>query len=679
MPLTAPQPPPDWNHSPEDVLRLTKEAITQHRAVKDKVGALKPSECNYESVFLALERGETAFDTVTECMFFYQNVSPSKELRLASSDADSLVRNYRVESSMRLDVFHAKVAADKHIKETGLWDKLSIEEQRLVDKMILEGKRAGLALPEEQRNTLMILQKELSQVSLEFKKNFTEENGSISFTREELKGVPADEISGYIMRTEGSEELFDITYDMNDIGSIFAFAEYPDIRQRAFEEFGARLTVNVPLVDKLVTLRREIAHILGYSTWADYQTEIRMVKSAKRVEEFLDDLEEKLKPIGMKERESLLALKKEEHEEKSLPFDGEFYGWDEGYYRRKFTEISLNMDPNIVKEYFPVSVVVPAMLEIYQNLLGVRFKTINGSIWHPDVQQYSVWEKDETDESGFIGYCYLDLYPREGKFSHATVWCLQTGYERPDGKRSYPVAAILANLAKPTPDRPALMTHFSVVTLFHELGHIFHELLSETKFSRFHGTRGPVDFGEGPSQMLENWCWESKVLQKLSSHYKTQEPLSPELIEKIIKRRRLHVGLFHLYQIFLAQFDIKLHTTEEAADSTSLWNTLWEQINLLKFKKLSAGHGAFEHLSGDYSAGYYGYNYSLVFAADMYTTVFKDDPLDPARGKLYREKVLKYGASRDELDTLEDFLGRPPNNDAFLELLFGAAPVATTI
>lgn len=240
--------------------------------------------------------------------------------------------------------------------------------------------------------------------------------------------------------------------------------------------------------------------------------------------QFLDDLEKKLKPVGIKDRETLLALKQKDHTERGLPFDGNFYIWDYRFYDRKYIESSLDLDDMLVKEYFPVSVVVPAIITIYQNLLGVRFETINGSTWHPgmflpgsymcghrtltiDVQQYSVWEKDATDESGFIGYCYLDLFPRgkidlfglcsnccylltcltESKYSHAAVWPIFSGYSLPNGKRSYPLAAMVANLAKSTPDKPALMRHDDVVTFFHEMGHVFHGLLSRTRFARFHG------------------------------------------------------------------------------------------------------------------------------------------------------------------------------------------------
>ncbi|KAF8631796.1 hypothetical protein AX17_005011 [Amanita inopinata Kibby_2008] len=669
--LTPPQPAPAWNHTPEDISKLTSELITKDRTLQDKIGALKSEECNFQTVFLALAEAENKFDSIAEPLSFYQNVSSSKELRDASNEAEVRIRDFSVESSMRLDVYQAKVSAEKNIKASGEWDRLSSEEQRLVEKMILDGTRAGLALPEKAREELKQLKKELSQVCLEFSKNFNEENGIVTFTAEELKGVPKDVISGYTQRIEGGNEVYDITFKTPDILPVFKFAENPETRRRAYEAHESRLSINVPLLSRALELRRKIGKLLGYQTWADYITEVKMVKSAEGVKDFLDDLEKKLRPVGNKEREILLEVKKKDYEQKGLLFDNQFYIWDYRYYDRKYIEEKLDLDDMLVKEYFPVSVVVPAILSIYQNLLGVQFEEVKGSVWHPDVKMFAVWEKDAKDESGFVGYCYLDLFPRASKYSHAAVWPLLPGYERSDGKRSYPLAAMVANLAKPTPDKPALMLHDDVVTFFHEMGHVFHGLLSSTKFSRFHGTNVARDFVEAPSQMLENWCWERKVLEKMSSHYEKKEPLTPELIEKIIKSRYVNVGLFYLRQLFFAKFDLQVHTDQESTDYTRLWNDLREAISLVKSGKPCPGQGSFGHITGGYDAGYYGYTYSLVFAADMYSTVFKSDPLDPARGKQYRDKILHYGGSREETDSLKDFLGRPPNSDAFLKELFG--------
>ncbi|KAG2069924.1 zincin [Suillus decipiens] len=656
----------------QEVLSITKQALAQNKAVSDQVAALSEAECNFETLPLANAEAEVLI--ICEPLGFYQNVSTSHELRDASNQAEVLQRDFDVEESMRPDVFKAKVAAEKNLRSSGEWEKLSDEQRRLVEKMVLDDKRAGLALPENEREVLMRLKKELSQACLDFGKNFNEEDGSISFTLEELDGVPADVISGYNKRIDDSKEVYDATFKTPDIFPIFKFANNPATRRSAQEAYDDRLKQNVPLLEKALDLRRRIAAMLGYDTWADYITEVKMVKSGKNAQNFLDDLEAKLRPVGERERKILLQLKKEEHEKRGLPFDGEFYIWDYRYYDRVYVEKTLNLDESVVKEYFPVSVVVPTILKMYQDLLGVKFieiKNDNKDVWHPEVQQFAVWEKDAKDESAFVGYCYLDLFPRAAKYSHAAVWGLLPGYELPSGRRHYPLTAMVANLAKPTPERPALMRHDDVTTFFHEMGHVFHGLLSRTKYARFHGTSVARDFVEAPSQMLENWCWEPKVLEKMSSHYETQAPLSPQLIDKMIRSRYVNVGLFYLRQLFFAKFDLKVHVDKEATDYTKLWNDLRESVSLVKGGKAQPGQGTFGHIVRGYDAGYYGYTYSLVFAADMYATVFKKDPLNPALGKLYRDKILLMGGSRDEMDLLQDFLGRSPNSNAFLEEVFG--------
>jgi Zn-dependent oligopeptidase len=200
------------------------------------------------------------------------------------------------------------------------------------------------------------------------------------------------------------------------------------------------------------------------------------------------------------------------------------------------------------------------------------------------------------------------------------------------------------------------MPHDDVVTFFHEMGHVFHSLLSRTRYLRFHGTQVARDFVEAPSQMLENWCWEPTVLARMSSHYKTQEPLSEELITRIVKSRYVNVGMFYLRQIFFAKFDLLIHSTHTSpatTNYTTLWNELRTKTTSMKGGKDTSGHGAFGHLMSGYDAGYYGYTYSLVFAADMYKTVFASAPLDPEKGKHYRETILLPGGSREEMDSLK--------------------------
>ncbi|KAF8893211.1 metallopeptidase MepB [Gymnopilus junonius] len=658
MAITSQPPLLTWNHTAQDISQLTEQAIDTYKSAMDDVAGLDAKDCDFQSV--ALEDANMRFTNLTGQLMCYKDVSPSQELRDASSKAESRIDIFKVEASMRLDVFNAKIAAEKNIKKSGLWDRLSSEEQRLVEKMILDGKRLGLALSEEKIAKMTALKKELSQVCSEYGQYCNEQNGSILFTEEELKGVPKEELAGYTKSAEGDNVVYTVTYRGLDIFSIFGYAENPETRKKASEGWQSRLAIE---------LRQKIGNLLGYNTWADYVTEVRMAKTGKAVQDFLDDLIEKLNPVGTKNIEALLELKKKEHAEKGLPFDGKFYIWDHFYYKNKFIKQTLDLDTNLIKEYFPVSTVVPSVLSIYRDMLGLRFEEIkDASTWDPEVQTFFVWEKDSNDETGFVGYFYLDLYPRPGKYTHNSVWPLLSSYELPDKNWAGPVIAMVANLAKPTPERPALLRHQEVWTFFHEMGHIFHHLLSRTKFSRFHGLHTAHDFGEAPSQMLENWCWDSRVLEKLSSHYETQKPLSPELIQSLVKSRYAITGLFYLQQVFFSKFDLLVHIDPIYEDYTHLWNSLRKKIYLHEYDKETPGHAAFQHLMEGYDVGYYRFYAFLTVSSE---TIFKADPFDPAQGKRYRDIILRPGGSRDEMDFLQEFLGRPPNNEAFLRQILG--------
>ncbi|KAG9019832.1 hypothetical protein FRB90_003421 [Tulasnella sp. 427] len=681
--LTPPQEPLTWKHTPEEIREKTNQVIRDGRKFLDTIAALSEDKCNFDSVFRALALHDAEFDVITEPLAFYQNVSPDAKLREASNDAEKLLRDFGIESSMRLDVFQALKRAEKNIRSGGV--TLAPEEERLMEKMILDGKRAGLDLSETDREELLETKKKLSETCLEFSKNFNEEKGTISFTQDELKGVPEDVISGYTKTTNagGQPDKYAVTFKTPDIFPIFKFASNPATRQLASEAYENRLTQNVDLLKKAIDLRWDIAKKLGYDTWADYIVEVKMIKSSKNVQQFLDNLVTKMKVLGDKDREALLKLKEEELGDKS---DGKFYIWDYRYYDRLFVEKTLELDEAKVKEYFPVDYVVPKILEIYQDLLGVSFVDITKDVgtWHPDVQVFQVWNKDPKSPSDFLGYTYLDLFPRESKYGHAAVWPLISGFNKKDGSRNYPVTAMVANLAKPVEGKRATMRHDDVVTFFHEMGHVFHGLLSNVTFSRFHGTSVARDFVEAPSQMLENWCWEPKVLKKMSQHAQTNEPLSDELIDKLIKSRYVNAGLYFLRQLFFGKFDMELHTKKVDTDYNQLWSEMRESISLVKSgSKYTAGPGTFAHITGGYDAGYYGYMYSLVFSADMYKTVFADNPLSPAAGTKYRNSILKPGGSRDEMDSLKEFLGREPNPDAFLESLeakqFKAASVPSSL
>jgi len=325
-----------------------------------------------------------------------------------------------------------------------------------------------------------------------------------------------------------------------------------------------------------------------------------MAKTPKTVLDFLGDLKTRLAPGGVKEIDHLLALKKKDHEARNLPFDGNYYLWDHRFYDRMMVEQEYSIDENAIAEYFPLKSTVAGMLRIFEELFGLVFveltpedrKRISSTgkaediAWHEDVIIFSVWD-DASEGDGFVGYLYLDLHPRPGKYGHAANFSLSPGFLKADGTRRYPATALVCNFSKPTEKKPSLLKHDEVVTLFHELGHGIHDLAGRTRFARYHGTSTVRDFVEAPSQMLENWCWTPSQLKSLSSHYETGQQIPDDLIEKQIATKHVNDGLFNLRQLHFGLFDMTVHTPKtheelEKLDVSKLYNDLREEISQIK-------------------------------------------------------------------------------------------------
>jgi len=671
--------PPTWTYSAEDVTKIGKNAIKAHEAGLDKVAKLKAEGCNFDTVLQAMALNDVTYELALNPVEFLQYVSTDEAVRDAAVEIDKKTSEYGISASMRMDVFEALKIAEKN---TDIQD-LTFEQQRLLEKELLDRKRAGLDLPEDKREELMAKKKEISKLSVDFNRNCNEEKGSIKFTAEELEGVPEDSINGFPKSTDDKgREVYSMSFKTPDYIPVIDNAKRPETRKRALLGYEKKTVQNEPIFEQIMQLRQECASILGYENWAAYKLEPKMAKTVPTVNEFLSDLREKVKVLGKQEVETLLKLKETESKELGIDFDDSFRHWDMRYLQRLDRQRTLDLDDEVTKQYFPVEHVIKEVLAIYQELLSLKFFKIEGAkLWHEEATQWAVFDADKLEQSqgseGFLGFMHLDLLPRENKYGHAAVWGLIPGCAVSDGV-SYPVANMVANLAKPSGGKPALMQHNDVVTFFHELGHAFHGLCSRTQYSRFSGTHVERDFVEAPSQMLENWVFESQVLKRISKHVKTGEELPDDLIRKIIQARDHGQGLFNLRQLFFGTFDMRVHTMKERPkDVSELYEKMREEICLTNGAgTVSPGQTGFAHLIGGYDAGYYGYLWSQVFSADMYATIFEKDPMSKVSGKLYRDEVLYPGGSRDATETLKAFLGREPNNEAFMRKLFAGAKQA---
>ncbi|KAJ5728099.1 hypothetical protein N7493_004429 [Penicillium malachiteum] len=703
-----PQAPPTFTATPQSVVADAERLIKTSRDVQDKIVAqIKPDTAAFANVLRPLVQDENVMALEAHILGFYQAVSTDQKLRDASSKAEELMDEFFIESVMREDVFQLVDAALKKNEE------LDPESRRLLEKEHKDFVRNGLGLPAgPQRARFKEIKKRLSQLSIEFQKNLNEENGGIWFTPEQLDGVPEDVTSGLKRGEDENAGKLWLTFKYPDLFPTMKYATNVETRKQVMIANENKCNRNVPLFREAIVLRDEAARLLGYPNHAAFRIEDKMAKTPETVNKFLGDLRTRLTDGGKKEIQTLMKLK-QELDPKS---DGRYYLWDHRFYDRLMLERDFQLDHQLIAEYFPLQTTIDGMLKIFEELFGLEFVEIVGEdraalaptgkgddiVWHDEVQVFSVWN-DEGEGSGFVGYLYLDLFPREGKYGHAANFNLQPGFIDADGNRRFPATALVCNFTKPGPKKPSLLKHDEVVTLFHELGHGIHDLVSRTIYSRFHGTSTVRDFVEAPSQMLENWCWTPSQLRSLSRHYSSLSPeylagwqeankdktasgpppetIPDDVIDKLISTKHVNDALFNLRQLHFGIFDMTVHEPKSHADIEALplsatYNRLRQEITQMDSVEALGGgdewgHGeaTFGHLIGGYDAGYYGYLSSQVYSTDMFYTVFKDDPMNKAAGRRYRYQVLEKGGSQDEMKTLTEFLGREPQTTAFYQEL----------
>lgn len=641
-----------FNYRAQDL--APAEAAARVKLEKDLAAliAIPQEERTFENTIMGYERAFDNYGNALGMSGFLSYVSTDKQFRDAANDLQMQISQYMVDVATRRDVYKA-------IREyTDTNPRLDPVQAKLVKEMLIGFKNSGMDLNDADLEKFKALNKEKAEYLIKFDKNIQEYKDPLAVTQEQLQGLGEDYIQK-LSKTDDGKYL--VTLDYPDYVPFMQNADDEQARKELEFKFNRRGgQENVELLEKTLTLRREIARLLGYKNHAELRLEDRMAKNPKTVMAFLKDLQKKLKPLGKKEDKEMIAYKNSKTGKNSRTL----YSWESGYWSNKFRKENLELDSEKIKEYFPSQVVIDGMLDLFGGVFGITFEPVDIPVWHPDVKAFKIKDKASGE---LVAYFYMDLYPREGKYKHAACFGLVEGEEKQDGTYQIPFVAIVANLNKPSGDTPSLLKHSEVETLFHEFGHVLHNALTKAKYSAFSGTSVSWDFVEAPSQMLERWAWDPQVLKKISKHYKTGEALPDDLIKRMIAAKNFGAGGMYLRQDFFAQYDMSLHTADTTPDTTKLYFELTKKIRRLPLTKGTIPQASFGHIMGGYDAGYYGYLWSEVIAEDFFGEFKKNGIFNPETGLKFRREILEKGGTLDEEKMVENFLGRPADNKPFLK------------
>ena len=650
---------PDWEQTPEAVEASMKDAIAKANAALDQIGAQNLGKVTFKSTVVALDDATYQAGLAANKATIIKETNTNPAMRTAGENAVKAFQEWAVGIDYREDVYKAiKAFADTHPKLTG-------EDEKLLKETLRDYRRAGLELPPDQRKEVEQLRKELSKLGTDFDTNIVKANAPVMFTKADLDGLPDSFFASPGIKTGDDvyTVMANVTWQFNTVEEN-AKSEATRKQLYLIREMLAKDT-NVPVLNQMLALRNKIALRLGYKSWDDYQTEVKMAKTGANAEKYINDLVAGSQPKFDSEVAELQKLKAADTNDPNAKIEV----WDWRYYSNQRNKQKYAVDKEALRAYFPFQKVLDGMFNIYQNIFGLKFEKIVAPYkWIDDLQLYLVTDS-ATGEP--LGMFYLDMFPREGKFNHFAQFDIISGKMLPDGKYQRPTVALLCNFPPATADKPSLLTHQDVETLFHEFGHALHSIVTRAKYGRFAGTHVPGDFVEAPSQMLQNWVWDKKVLDTFAADYRDPSKKIPtEIVKKMNDAKLANSGVLYRRQFAFASLDLALHNQHPEDlpyDCVAVSNPILEKV-FLPIDPSTTFVSYFGHLNG-YDAGYYGYAWADAIAADM-ATVFekaKDGYLDKQAAVKLRREIYEPGDSRDVNVSIEKFLGRKQSIQPFLK------------
>ncbi|KAJ1912580.1 metalloendopeptidase [Mycoemilia scoparia] len=669
---------PKLDYTVKELQTQYPKLIAEYRSVYDSVGAIQPNNATFSNTIVPLANYDNVDPDRWMICPLFNKVHPDKNIRDACADIMDQMDKIINESYGRDDVYKV-VSGFANNKE--LVDELSDSERRLVSRIEDRFLRNGMNFPANKRKELADITDQISRSDDQFSKCVYGFVGEALFTKGELAGLPESFFDGREMRKDKDNVTkYVVTTNATDIPAVMINARNWKTRLELQTVKDTGCEGNIVLLGKILKLRQQQAQLLGYKTFADLITSRNMVKNPANVMSFEYNMRNSLSPLAAKSLKEIKALKAEDMKKSSQSFDGTIYRSDLDYYKNIIIkQQNFNVSDQEVSQYFTLDNVIKGTFDIYQNLFGLKFVKIPNplSIWHPDVTAYEVWDSKTTK---FMGHFLMDIYARDGKYSKIPTVRTHISYQMTNGTPVYPVTTLLASFSKPSKTSPptTLLTHPDVRYFFSSLGHILYDMCSKPKYRYEEPANIEQDFYKAPMLMFESWMYEPSILQKFAFHYKSGKPIPTDLIEKIKGTNDIVSVWQQMFRIVQGIFDMSIHNNTQNLDgldatTTRLFSRVYKEI--MMGVELGTKETWPQATYIDLVVGGEGQIYTElsapVLAADFYSK-FKEmhgegGGLDNSKvGGRFREIIFKPGSSVDPNISARQFLGRQPENKAFI-------------
>ncbi len=640
-----------------DFPEATAEMLNEANKLLNQIYQIPDNERTFDNTIRALDDVRNVVENVWSPSDLMGYVHPDPQIREEGLAASQRAEQFLNELDGNEELYQA-VSAYTDSPEA---NTLTGVKKKLLDDTMMKFNRGGFGLDKKTREDVGQIRNKLVEIGKQFDTNKNKALDTLFLGLDDLDGLSPSYIESHKMND--GRYAIDLSYPTYK--PFMKYAESDDARMKLRSLYLNRAAdVNLPVLDSMIYYRSVLADKLGYSSYAAYRTEDRMVKIPETVWDFENGLKQSLREKALQDYDELLAVKSARTGQAETVIET----WESWYYETKLLKEKYQLDHKEVRQYFEMSNVISGLFTISQQLFGIEFKEVkNPSVWHEEILMYEVFE---ANSDKLVGRFYLDLYPRPNKYSHAAAFSVVMGKELSDGYQK-PATSLVCNFPRATKSEPSLLSHDDVQTFFHEFGHLLHGVLTTSPYMTYAGTSVAQDFVETPSQIFENWCWEKESLLMFAKHYKTGEPLPDDLYDKMVAAKNVNSGNNALQQVYYGILDFTLHDgfdLQGGETTTELVARLQNEITLYPYLKGTHMHASFGHLNG-YGASYYGYLWALVYAQDMFSVFANDGILNKETGLRFREIILEKGGTSDPYKLVVEFLGREPNNEAFLKSL----------